>query len=177
MTSELVVHGEADISITLLRKSLPLAKTLHRAIIRQGTAILDKAVIRPLRTFRFAAVKEGPDLKLFAHPSTLSRLALWLVDATRDRWAEREERAGRRATSLPFVIACLNEDKGTYMVVGVTGAPEYGDVRKNKFGLAFQQAAEESGAASTHDMFDTSVVEVSQDDLKSFIEALHLHSA
>lgn len=63
------------------------------------------------------------------------------------------------------------------MVVGVTGAPEYGDVRKNKFGLAFQQAAEESGVQSTHDMFDTSVVEVSKDDLKGFVEALHLHSA
>jgi hypothetical protein len=24
----------------------------------------------------------------------------------------------------------LNEEKGTYMVVGVTGAPEFGDIRK-----------------------------------------------
>jgi cell division control protein 45 len=47
----------------------------------------------------------------------------------------------------------------------------------SKFGLAFQQAAEESGAGAKHDMFDTSVVEVRQADLTSFIEALHLRSA
>jgi cell division control protein 45 len=48
---------------------------------------------------------------------------------------------------------------------------------KSKFGLAFQQAAEESGAGAKHDMFDTSVVEVRKDDLKGFIENLHLKSA
>ncbi len=48
---------------------------------------------------------------------------------------------------------------------------------RSKFGLAFQQAAEESGAGAKHDMFDTSVVEVRQADLTSFIESLHLRSA
>jgi cell division control protein 45 len=87
-------------------------------------------VLYTKRTFRFVAMKEGPDLRLFCHPSTLSRLALWLVDATRDRWAEKDTKAGKIVKSLPFVVACLNEDKGTYLVVGVTGAPEFGDVRK-----------------------------------------------
>jgi cell division control protein 45 len=114
----------------MLRKSLQLSKSLHRAIIRQGSAILDKAIVRRLRTFRFAAIREGPDLKIFAHPSPLSRLALWLVDATRDRWVERDAKAGNKAAALPFVIACLSEEKKTFVVVGVTGAPEFGDVRK-----------------------------------------------
>lgn len=121
---------QADISIALLRKSLPLAKSLHCAIIRQGTAILDKGTIRPLRTFRLTIVKEGPDLRIFSKPAPLSRLALWLVNATRDRWTERDTKKGLKVTSLPFVVACLNEEKKTYVVVGVTGAPEYGDVRK-----------------------------------------------
>ena len=104
--------------------------TLHRSIIRQGSSLLEKAAIRPLRTFRFCAIREGPDLRLFSHPSTLSRLALWLVNATRDKWAEKDARSGKAGKALPFVVACLNEDKGTYLVVGVTGAPEFGDVRK-----------------------------------------------
>ncbi|WWC73512.1 uncharacterized protein I206_107483 [Kwoniella pini CBS 10737] len=164
--------------IALIRRSLPLSMTLHRSIIRAGSALLDKTIIRSLRTFRLAILKEGPDLKIFSHPSTLSRLALWLVDATRDRWAERQSKLnnGGKVKSLPFVVACLNEDKGSYMVVGVTGSPEFGDVRKNKFGLAFQNAAEESGSGAKHDMFDTSVVEVAQEDLQQFIESLHLRS-
>lgn len=119
-----------SVSVALMRRSLPLAMSLHRSIIRQGSSLLEKNTIRPLRTFRFCALKEGPDLKLFSHPSTLSRLALWLVDTTRDKWAEKDARQNRAGKALPFVVACLNEDKGTYLVVGVTGAPEFGDVRK-----------------------------------------------
>lgn len=47
----------------------------------------------------------------------------------------------------------------------------------SRFGLAFQTAAEESGAGTRHDMFDTSIVEIRKDDLTSFIESLHMRSA
>jgi cell division control protein 45 len=46
--------------------------------------------------------------------------------------------------------------------------------KNSKFGLAFQAAAEESGAAAKHDMFDTSIVEIGKDDLNAFIEALQI---
>lgn len=110
---------------------------LQKAIIRQGSALIDKGKIAPLKWFRLAAITEGPDLALFVNPSTLSRLALWLVDALRDRLVgalNAKQQAGgeerRRTRSLPIVVACLDERRGTYVVVGVTGAPEYGDVRK-----------------------------------------------
>ena len=47
----------------------------------------------------------------------------------------------------------------------------------SRFGLAFQSAAEESGAQARHDMFDTSIVEVKKDDLTGFVECLHLQTA
>ena len=47
----------------------------------------------------------------------------------------------------------------------------------SRFGLAFQSAAEESGAQARHDMFDTSIVEVNKDDLTGFVECLHLQTA
>jgi cell division control protein 45 len=110
--------------------------SLQRAIIRQGSSLIDKSKIVSLRWFRLAAITEGPDLALFVNPSTLSRLALWLVDALRDRLAAIMHANGsgggekRRSKSLPLVVACLDERAGTYVVVGVTGAPEFGDVRK-----------------------------------------------
>ena len=122
-------------SATLLHASLPLCMALQKAIIRQGSALIDKGKIAPLKWFRLAAITEGPDLALFVNPSTLSRLALWLVDALRDRLvgamnAKQQGEEKRRTRSLPIVVACLDERRGTYVVVGVTGAPEYGDVRK-----------------------------------------------
>lgn len=113
-----------------MRNSLLLAKSLHSAIIRQGSSILDKSSIRALRTFRFCALKEGPDLRLFSHPATLSRLALWLMDAARDRWAAKADKNKKGEKDLPFVVAALDEERGTWLVVGITGGMEFGNVRK-----------------------------------------------
>lgn len=74
---------------------------------------------------------QGPDLALFAHPGVLSRLALWLVEAIRDRLPVPNvvNQRGKRK-SLPFLVACLNEKSGTYIVVGVTAALDFGEVRR-----------------------------------------------
>ncbi|KAG9028216.1 hypothetical protein FRB95_006751 [Tulasnella sp. JGI-2019a] len=161
---------------TLLRKSLPLAISLQRAIVRQGCAILSKRLVRFYTEFRYVKITEGPDLATFSHPSTLTRLTLWLIEATRDRIPKvhvaRMSRRGKKKTSYPFVVACLNERTGTYVVVGVTGAPEIGEVRKNYFGSAFLDAKDKSHAQTRHGTFDTSVIEVNGSDLTSFIDAL-----
>ncbi|KAG8881426.1 hypothetical protein FRB98_004361 [Tulasnella sp. 332] len=159
----------------LLRKSLPLAISLQRAIVRQGCAILSKRLVKFYTEFRYVKITEGPDLATFAHPSTLTRLTLWLVEATRDRIPKvhiaRMSRRSKKA-SYPFVVACLNERTGTYVVVGVTGAPEMGEVRKNHFGSAFIEAKQRSHARTRHGTFTTSVIEVNGSDLAAFIDAL-----
>lgn len=105
--------------------------SLHRAIIRQGTSIIDKQDIRTLRGHRVVVLTQGPDLALFAHPGVLSRLALWLVEALRDRLSGTNAASAlSKRKSLPFVVACLNEKTGTYIVVGVTAALDFGEVRK-----------------------------------------------
>ncbi|KAG8965065.1 hypothetical protein FRC05_003380 [Tulasnella sp. 425] len=137
---------------SLLRQSLALAISLQKAIVRQGCEILGKRRIQFFPEFRFIKINEGPDLATFAHPMTLTRLVLWLIEATRDRiplvHAQRlgTTKKGSRK-SYPYVIACHNPSKRAYTVVGVTGAPEIGEVRRN-------------------------VVEVNQDDLAEFIDAL-----
>lgn len=104
--------------------------TLHRAIIRQGTSIIDKQDIRTMRNHRVVVLTQGPDLALFSHPGVLSRLALWLVDALRDRVPGKVVGTRTKRKSLPFVVACLNETSGSYIVVGVMAAIDFGDVRK-----------------------------------------------
>lgn len=104
--------------------------SLHRAIIRQGTSIIDKQDIRTLRNHRVVVLSQGPDLALFAHPSVLSRLALWLVDALRDHLPSGGIGTRSKRKTLPFVVACLNETTATYMVVGLMAALDFGDVRK-----------------------------------------------
>lgn len=117
-------------SIGSLREALGLSMTLQRAVIRQGTSIIDKQDIRTMRNHRVVILSQGPDLALFSNPSVLMRLALWLVDALRDKLTGMTVNARSRKKSLPFILACLNETKGRYTVVGVMGALDYGEVRK-----------------------------------------------
>lgn len=118
-------------SISRLREALSLSMSLHRAIIRQGSSIIDKQDIKTLRGHRVVVLTQGPDLALFAHPGVLSRLALWLVEALRDRLPGTLTAHSRtKRKSLPFVVACLNEKAGTYIVVGVTAALDFDEVRK-----------------------------------------------
>ncbi|CAD6886816.1 unnamed protein product [Tilletia laevis] len=193
-------------SILLLRSSISLAKALHEKIVAEGTRLIQKQEIRTLRTFRLAILRDGPNLPVLAHPGTLTRLTIWLVDALRDiltekhaqRAAAKRKRKKEEAEedeeadevgemtakskeddvprSLPFVVAALDESRDVYVVVGVTGAPDPGDTRFNKFGLAFQEAASRSGSMTRHDNFETSVVEVNKDDLATFVECLHIKS-
>lgn len=83
-----------------------------------------------MRNHRVVVLTQGPDLVLFSHPGVLSRLALWLVDALRDRVAPTSNNARSKRRSLPFVVACLNEQVDKYIVVGVMAALDFGDVRK-----------------------------------------------
>lgn len=115
-------------SINRLREALSLSMALHRAIIRQGSSVIDKQDVKTMRGHRVVVLTQGPDLALFAHPGVLTRLTLWLVDALRDRTPGVVLGGSRgKKKSLPFVVACLNEKAGTYVVVGVTAAPDFGD--------------------------------------------------
>ncbi|SPO41705.1 related to Protein TSD2 [Pseudozyma flocculosa] len=215
-------------SVSLLRSSLMLSQSLHRAIVGRGTGLIVNQSIRTLKNFRMAILKDGPDLELFTHVDVLAKLARWLVDALRDKvWEQERNRAlqkraakraaGRRAKKrrrssaltggdgdgdggedegeqdrqdgddgdddveiefetkpLPFLLASLDPARDIFLVLGQVGAPMFGDTEPNRFGLAFQQAASQSGARVRYDRFETAAVEVRRADLAAFVEAVHL---
>lgn len=83
-----------------------------------------------MRNHRVVVMTQGPRLELFSHPGVLMRLALWLVDALRDRVPGSENTAQSKRKGIPFVVACLDEHKDAYIVVGVAAAIEFGNVKK-----------------------------------------------
>lgn len=115
--------GDGVTRTTTLRKALSLSMSLHKAIIRQGTSIIDKQDIRTMRGHRVVVLTQGPDLELFSHPRILERLALWLVEAMRDR-IDREKQK-----SLPVVVACLSERRQRYVVVGITASLHFDSIK------------------------------------------------
>jgi cell division control protein 45 len=101
--------------------------SVHRAIIRTGTSIIDKQEIKTMRNRKVVILNQGPDLALFVHHGMLTRLALWLIDALRDRMPVVKN-GSRSRKDLPMVLACLNEPQNRFTVVGVTAAPDFGEV-------------------------------------------------
>ncbi|KAL1843354.1 hypothetical protein VTJ49DRAFT_1941 [Mycothermus thermophilus] len=111
--------------IEALKAGLPTAKLLHRAIFTTGTALLKKKQISHLRAFRMCVVKgtaDAPDAALFRHPGALTKLALWIGEALAEQ--ERDAGGGKLALAgrgTPLVVACLDEARGVYVVVGTGG--------------------------------------------------------
>ena len=108
-------------NVEALKEAVPIAQHLHRAILRTGTAIIEKRQIRHLKAFRMAVVKEGPDVGLFAHPSALTKLALWVGEAIAEQERDQRGQIGKGGKPTPLVMASLNDSKGVYMVVGTGG--------------------------------------------------------
>jgi cell division control protein 45 len=104
-----------------LKAALPTAQHLHRAILRTGTSLIEKRQIRHLRAFRMCVVKDGPDVRLFTHPSALTKLALWIGEAIAEQERESKGKLGHGGRGTPLVVAGLNDSRGVYVVVGTGG--------------------------------------------------------
>ncbi|KAI7902091.1 CDC45 family [Cokeromyces recurvatus] len=145
-----------------LLRGLKLCMKTQKTIVRQGTSIIEKKMVKIFKNFRFVNVRNGPDLPIFQHPSALTKLGLYLIDAYREH--------GKK--NLPIVLSSLDEKHGTCLLVALTGAASFGEIRKNKFNMAFEEAAENTKARISFDSFDPSIIQVLDADVEHFIEAL-----
>lgn len=112
---------DALLAPTALSQNIPLAQSLHRAILRTGTSLLQKRQLRNLRAFRMALVKEGPDVALFTNPGALMKLALWVGEAVKEVDKDDGKSKKKVKGGMPLVLGCINEARGVYIVVGLGG--------------------------------------------------------
>ena len=117
ITSRFWTAYDALGNIDLLVEHITTAQHLHRAILRTGTALIEKRQIRHLRAFRMAVVKEGPDVHLFTHPGALTKLALWIAEAIVELNGTKGKFKGSE-----LVMAGLDDSRGLYVVVGLGGS-------------------------------------------------------
>lgn len=167
--------------VDALQLAIPVSMALQQAIIRTGTALIDKREIRSLRSFRMSVVKEGPDVAIFTHPLALQKLATWISEAINE--LEREK---GKTKHLPFVIAALDERTDRYLVLGTSvtntspisasdeAAENRETINRNKFGNAFQELSHSHQARFRLDSFDASVVECNKADLGQLLESLSM---
>ncbi|KAL2352763.1 CDC45 family [Cryomyces antarcticus] len=138
----------ASSSPTDILAHIPTAQHLARAILRTGTALIAKHQIRHLRAFRMAVVKEAAgvgaeDVRLFAHPGALVKLALWVAEGV----AVLEGEKGKRKAEA-LVLASLDEGRGVCVVVGLGGGGgrgvDYGREKERSEKKAKRDASKEA---------------------------------
>ncbi|XP_014497084.1 cell division control protein 45 homolog [Vigna radiata var. radiata] len=150
-------------NIDSLRTGMQHAIKIQRAILRQGSAAITKnGCIRSGRSFRWLKLEDSSDAKLLGYPQALTKFCFFLMDALREKGA----------TMKPLLCACVSQDPGKVLIVGVCGRPRLAGARGNAFGIAFRAAAEEIGTEFFHELFESSWILLDASAVNSFMVRL-----
>lgn len=215
-------------SMDKLKIGIQLAMRQQQIILQQASAILSHRLIKQGKRFRYVVLKkggisggggggisgggggDGGDLaQLSGNPSSLDKLALFLVDSC------RQARNGHLplvlaalqpptpdaptfskylvVTSIPNSLQAEDEDEDGYSNDNDNGSISDDDIPlnrnvrtargksdnrhrfvpiHNRFGIAFRDAAIKVNARVKHDGFESSLIEVRAEDLRSFLQIL-----
>ena len=99
------------------------------------------------------------------YPQALTRLGLFLI--------EHHKKPGQPDKAI--VIGIRNSEKKKYLVAGISGHErpfaEEG-WNDNEFGILFQQAVEAVGAETTYNGFETSTIEIDEENYHNFLDEM-----
>ncbi|CAK9184264.1 unnamed protein product [Ilex paraguariensis] len=73
------------------------------------------------------------------------------------------------AKMKPLICVCYTQERHQVLIVGVCGKPRLGAVQGNAFGIAFRNAAEETGAEFFHELFESSWIVLDAVAVNSFM--------
>ncbi|OMO95870.1 CDC45 family [Corchorus olitorius] len=146
-----------------LKAGMQQAIKIQRAILRQGSAAITKSgCIRSGRKFRWVKLDDSVDTKLLGHPQALTKFCYFLMDALKEKGARMK----------PLLCACASQEPAKVLIVGVCGKPRLGALQGNSFGIAFRNAAEETGAEFFHELFESSWIVLDAAAVNSFMVRL-----
>lgn len=92
----------------------------------------------------------------------MSKLGLFILQAYKHKYEKAKPR--------PLIVSVSNPEKKTNLVIAVLGPNQAS--QRNSFGDKFRRTAHTINIATTHDGFDTAMLEMRTHDWKAFIEKL-----
>ena len=150
-----------------VKEGIRLAIHQHQVLFGLLQHIFTHRILRYGKRFRYAVLRGASgtnDKAWITHPQTLSRLALFVKDATGQGHSKKAH--------LPLLLASWQPDNLSFLVVAVAGSHSTQAQGVKPFNMAYRAAAEKSRARIRHDSFEATVIEVADDDLKPFIQSL-----
>ena len=156
------IANSALIEVESLEKGIQLAIEQQKAIIQQGTILIEKKAVNPSADFRYAIISSDilDQVKFFHHPISLKKLCSFIMEAY------QSQRSNIRAK--PMVLCVYNSQRNTYLVTGVNSQVQ----QRNDFGWRFHEAAEAVQAEFRTDFFEDVYIELKKPNFQAFIEHL-----
>uniref|UniRef100_A0A1D2AER3 Cell division control protein 45-like protein n=1 Tax=Auxenochlorella protothecoides TaxID=3075 RepID=A0A1D2AER3_AUXPR len=140
-----------------LRKGLELAKRVQKALISDGGGVVQQKLFHNFRHFRIYDLSNHSinNQHLLSHPMALQRMAAFFQD-------QHFHHTNRRK---PVVLIGPADASLRCLAVGYEAT---GRMQGNKLGHAFAAATEAVKAEAWHDLFDTTVIQISKHDVDRF---------
>jgi cell division control protein 45 len=156
------VAHDALLCDEILQQGITLAIEQQKAIIQQGSALIDKKAINPTNEFRYSIIPSDSltQTKFFHHPLALKKLTCFIMEAYID--------LKKGTKPKPMVLCIYNSNRNTYFVSGVISQLQ----QKNDFGWRFHEAAEVAQAEFRRDFFEDTYIEIKKEHFPAFLEQL-----
>lgn len=147
----------------ILNAGIVGAKLLYQSIFKQVQSSLEAHQIHSTGSFFYYILNE--ESIYFSYPYGLSLLGKFVLNG------HVAVSRSRQAADLPLIASCpIDAERGLNLLVGIPPVRE--DSPKNFFGKAFEQAAQKCNATILQDHFETSLIQIRQNDLTRFLDAL-----
>ena len=164
-------------TLPLLTRGLNLSKQLIELQTDTGLELMRKKAVKSLGPIRSCTLSDGAEQSQLAHPLLLLRLAMFVYDCVAQREEKLSAASGSGAALKPVVLACLQPNRHTYLVVGVqsTAAAGHADKERSRLPHWFRKSADGLGIMDecTQNSFDGNAMEVPARHITKFMEYMH----
>jgi len=151
-----------------LDQGIELAIEMQKKTMTEAIFLLEKRGVQACKEFRYCLVKsESTQEKFFSHPLTLQKLAILMLTFLKELVKKDAEK--------PFLVYVHHKKMKKYLVVGVS---PFGDhfisntEDRNEFGNKFAEVARKTEARVLDDNFESSIIEIPEDDFEAFFGEL-----
>ncbi|EAR84925.3 CDC45-like protein (macronuclear) [Tetrahymena thermophila SB210] len=152
----------------LILKGIDIAIQFQKAMVNEAKFVIDRDLITQCSDFRFLKLNNDTysQNQYFQHPYSLQKLALFLMGIFKEKQKSNQP-------IKPIVLSIKNSITQTQTIIGVVGN-HYSASTKNDFAFKFQSAAKALNLQYKQDDFETSIIEIKDQDFDVFLDEITL---
>lgn len=171
-----VYHHLLERDIKYIKEGIDYSIENQKNIVNTTFDLISKNAITNCSSFRYVILSyENFSSKIHINHLLLEKISNLIIKIKyeiQNKYYEMKK-LDKKAKMKPLVICILNIKKKSYYVLGVNGIDNNNlKIKKNSFGNRFKNAAEKAQVRYSCDFFESSMIEIHEDDFENFMDSL-----